>query len=238
MSNRKYHIDFKALQESEKRSLLGRNTPTSTPPYEDREQRVYQRPDSSQKPYQSSNLNRNSRGLSSNTPSLATRVMRWALKFVEGFNAFVLFSGIIVGNATDLIMGSLAVSMNINPSVISIAGINGLTFGAMLSISLSAIQLYMWNILRKKKIYFTDIIKWKKLDREVKQFLSVALSLWVMDTFLDISPLNILISNLFHLGSPVFFEVIKWVIIIVTTVLCSLAEPLTVAMGNMISEDD
>lgn len=150
----------------------------------------------------------------------------------------LIVGGIIAANLADFIMGSIGVSFLINPTIKNYTFINGFGFGSIISMGSSAIQIYMWSLIQKRGISFSDVIKpsnWKKLPKDVIGFLTAAGILWFIDTFLDVSPMFILFTSETYGSMPFLYYSLIVAVLIIVIILCGFAEILTSNMRSMFS---
>lgn len=164
------------------------------------------------------------------------RIVLDVLEFISDlFKGFLIVSGVLAANLADFIMGSIAISFLTNPEIRNYTFVNGFGFGAILSLGASAIQIFMWGVIQKRGISFGQIIK-MNVPKDLKGFLIAAVGLWFIDTMLDLSPLFILMSNVFYNNNIIFGVLVSFVAIILF-ILCGFAEILTSNMRGMIGVD-
>lgn len=151
----------------------------------------------------------------------------------------MIIGGIIAANLADSIMGSVAISFMIKPEIqayTQYSWLNPMTFGVILSLGASSVQIYMWSLIQKKKIGFRTLINpknWKNIPKDVAGFLSVAAFLWAVDTFLDISPMFVFYTNNVY-GQTGLYPYLVMAITFIVIMLCGFAEILTSNMRNML----
>lgn len=183
---------------------------------------------------------------SSNTREIARKedrsgmsVSAWLLVFKvvdlvsDVIKGIMVVGGILAANLADFIMGSIAVSFLVRPQISTYTFVNGFGFGAILSMGSSAIQIYMWSLIQKRKIKLKDLLKWKTLPEDVKGFMAAAIILWFIDTFLDMSPLFVLLSNTMYTEFQYVYIALVVFVAIILFILCGFAEILTSNMKSM-----
>lgn len=187
--------------------------------------------------------------LSSKTPShpvletqdrtgMSAFAWKWVFNIVEAVTDFIkgglVIGGVIAINVADFLMGSIGISFLMSPTMGDTYKLSAFGFGAIISLGSSAIQIYMWSLIQRRGIKVSQLFHWKRLPADVQSFLSISLFLWVIDTFLDASPLAVLFSNSMYADFPIFYGVLVFAVTILVVILCGFAELLTSNIRNML----
>lgn len=195
------------------------------------------RPQQTQQTYSRNTTRSEARtGMSESGWKLVFKITEVVLDIIKGG---MIVGGIIASNLADAIMGSVAISFMIKPEIqqyTQYAWLNPMTFGVILSLGASSVQIYMWSLIQKKHIGIKTLINpnnWKDIPKEIRGFLSVALFLWAIDTFLDISPMFVFYTNVVY-GQTGLYPYLVGAITIIVIMLCGFAEILTSNMRNML----
>lgn len=166
----------------------------------------------------------------------------WVLKITDFvtdlIKSSVVILGILAANIADTVMGSIAVSLLVRPEIQQYSNynwINPMNFGIILSLGASSIQIYMWSLIQKRNIPLNTLINpknWKYLPKEIGGFLAFAGLLWVIDTFLDVSPMFVFYTSAVY-GSTGLYPYLVAGVTIIVVILCGFAEILTSNMRGM-----
>jgi hypothetical protein len=145
-----------------------------------------------------------------------------------------IVGGIIGANIADIAFGTIALNFMFSGSNMLIAGMTPVLYISLaVSAGTSAIQIYLWTLLRRRGIGYNEIINFKKLPANIKSFLLGAGIIWLADTLLDISPLALLMRGSLFEGSGMY-ALVKIIVYLLVFLLCGFAEPLTANMVDML----
>lgn len=238
------------ISEEELESRLNRNQPSGNNQYGGGYSKPYPNGGKNQKtqdqtqarPAYSQPTNSPSYKPTSSRTGMSDVTWHWVLKITDFvtdlIKSSVVILGILAANIADTVMGSIAVSLLVRPEIQQYSNynwINPMNFGIILSLGASSIQIYMWSLIQKRKIPFLNILdprRWKHIPHDVKSFLLFAILLWLMDTFLDVSPMFVLFTNAAY-GQTALYLGLVVVVTIIVTLLCGFAEILTSNMRSM-----
>ncbi len=173
----------------------------------------------------------NSHDVKNKIIDIALSITEVVVSIIEAISIIV---GIIGANVADIAFGTIALNFMFSGSNLLIAGITPVLYISLaVSAGTSAIQIYLWTLLRKRGIGLKEIGNFKKLPTDLKYFLVGAGIIWLSDTILDISPLSLLMRNSLFEGSEMYV-VVKFIIYLLVFLLCGFAEPLTANMNAML----
>lgn len=161
-----------------------------------------------------------------NAPLYAVAFASWVWSI---FKSIMIVMGIISVNLADSGMGALALSLIFNTKIVEYTNMSDMVLSIAFSLGLSAVQIYMWMLINKRGIGLSHLFHWSRIPRDVKSFLGVAFVLWVIDTFMDTVPLEVILTSE-NFSNPMYFGFIKISVYVITIVLCGCAELIT---GNM-----
>jgi hypothetical protein len=187
----------------------------------------------------------NSRSISvseSRTTAMTDKAWQQTIKIIDGLvnimKAILMVAGVLALNLADFIMGSIGISLVTNTALLTQYSISGFGFGSIVSLAMGAIQIFLWSVIQRRGITLSMLMSPKKLPKDVRSFISVAMVMWFLDTLLDVSPLALMFtSNMYAQGGTTGMIVYKGVIIAVTImvgVICGGAEILTTNMKGML----
>lgn len=154
------------------------------------------------------------------------------------FKAILILGGIIALNAADVLMGTIALTILFGGADKSVFGIPVWQIATALSMSASAIQIYFWKILDKKKIGLKNFFQWKQLPKDVKTFLGLSIVVAVIDTFIDVSPIPIMVQNSPFQAMPILFNFMVGALVILTILVCGFSEKFTSGITDILLEAD
>ena len=162
----------------------------------------------------------------------------WVLSAVEIFTDFVkgimVVGGIIAAVSADFIMGSISVTSLINNNTSHLYNLPSFGFGAIISMGTSAIQIFMWSLIKRRGITLRQIFSPKTLPKDVQGFMAGALILWICDTIMDVAPLALLFTNANYLAFPTLYKVLIGIVSLIVFILCGFSEILTSNMRSML----
>ena len=245
---RKYNLDFNRLRESELRggvrnqvnSSNTQNSPFQRPT-NSRQESYGNQPSNS--PYRNSNslLRGNSSGVSEKLSEFMKKLPMFAITiatfFGTLFRSVLIVLGVMAINIADSAMGALGLSFMFNNRIAEYTLLSDVTLGLVFSLGLSATQIYMWMIIQKRGIHIRHLWQWKRIPSDVKNFLFITFGLWIIDTFIDTSPLAVVMTNENFVSNPVLYQFLSISVYIVTIVLCGFAELITSNMKEMFENE-
>jgi len=236
------------ISEEELESRINRNQQSSNSQYDGGYSKPYPNGGKAQKsqpqsrPPYSQPTSPPSYKLSNSRTGMSDITWHWVLKITDFvtdiIKSSVVILGILAANIADTVMGSIAISLIVRPEIQQYSSynwINPMNFGIILSLGASSIQIYMWSLIQKKNISFKTLINpknWKYLPKEVGGFLAFAGMLWVIDTFLDVSPMFVFYTSAVY-GSTGLYPYLVAGVTIIVIILCGFAEILTSNMRGM-----
>jgi len=153
---------------------------------------------------------------------------------VDVIKAFMVVGGILAANLADVIFGAAGITILFGGSSVIFNGLPVWIIATIISMGASSIQIFLWSLIQKRNIGFSDILKWKKLPSDIKGFLSMALVVWIFDTLIDMSPIALLVQNSqFQSVTWLYWAMVISVSVIVL-LLCGFSEVMTSNMRGML----
>lgn len=141
--------------------------------------------------------------------------------------AILVVGGILAASLADIAMGSISISILFGGVDAVFYGVPVTYLATMISAATSAIQIYFWGVLQKRGIGLKEIFHWKKLNRDVQSLFSGAIIVWVLDTFMDVAPIELLTRNSPYQEVPWLYWSIKAALIILVIMICGFSEVFT-----------
>jgi len=169
---------------------------------------------------------------------MSNAVWDWTLKITEITlditKAIMVIGGIIAANMADVIMGSIGVTILFGGYGTSFNNTPVWIIGTVMSMGASAIQIYLWSLLQRRNIGISQMFHWKKLPPDIKGFLVMAIGVWFIDTFIDVSPIALMVQTSQYKSLPILYNIMVWSVVVLVFILCGFSEILTSNMRAML----
>lgn len=168
--------------------------------------------------------------MSDGTWGIVLNILEVVLNVIKGV---IVVSGVLAFNMADTILGTIGTGLLFDPIVAQSFNLNVWLLGAIPSLGASSVQIFLWSLIKKRNISFSKLIKFD-VPKDVKAFMVAAIAVWAIDTFIDVSPLSILMSNSRYIAFPTLYKVLSVSVAVLLFIMCGFAELLTSNMRGML----